>query len=57
MDARAVAFGGLMVISAVQLLPGNVLVPASALLWYAAELVDTRGRMPNAPLAEPFLGQ
>lgn len=38
MDTRALAFCGLLAISAVQLLRGNVLAPAATMLWYGAEI-------------------
>lgn len=38
MDARAMAFAGILLLSAVQLFRGNVLSPAATMLWYAADL-------------------
>jgi Heavy metal associated domain 2 len=36
-DARALVFCGMLVISAVQVLRGNVGAPAASMLWYTAE--------------------
>ncbi len=38
MDTHAMAFAGMLALSAVQLFRGNILAPAATMLWYAADL-------------------
>lgn len=54
LDARSVLFAGLIAVSAVQLLRGNIVAPAATMLWYAAELARRRTRAQGAgqPVAE-----